>query len=96
VLLQIAGLLHSLPFAGQDVFDQVFQHVDLRVGLVVVADEEICVALFDIGHLISCVNLFDEDVLGLAIELNLFAKVDELHLEFVIGVESQNARDFGD
>jgi hypothetical protein len=74
------------------VFDQVFQHVDLRVGLVVVADEEICVALFDIGHLISCVNLFDEDVLGLAIELNLFAKVDELHLEFVIGLDRPTQR----
>lgn len=39
VLLQVPGLLHSLPLAGQDVFDHFFEHVDLGVGLVVVADE---------------------------------------------------------
>lgn len=93
VLLQVARLRHARALAGEDLLDHVLQHVHVGVGLVVLADEQVRVPLLHVRHLVGGVHLLDEDVLGLAVELDLLAQVDQLHFEREVRVEFQNGRD---
>jgi len=94
VLLQVAGLLDAVALAGQDLLDHVLEHVHVRVCLVVVPDEQVGVPLLHVWHLVGGVDVLDQDVLGLAVEVDLLAEVDEFDFELEVGVQFEDGGDF--